>query len=213
MSSASRRTAIGIGGGSAAGKTSVAIALTRALGPNRTCLICEDDYYRCASTIEDFDPKLWNFDRPEAKDFDLLAEHLAALKAGEPCRKPIYDFATHRRRAETAALNPAPFIIVEGHLHLGAARVRRLIDFAVFIDAGEDVRLARRMERDVRERARRADDVVRQFLEQVRPMHSQYILQQREGADQVLFSDGPHPPAALATQIVLSMAARRLLNP
>lgn len=199
---------VGIGGGSASGKTSLARALHASLGPGRARLIGEDDYYRCASTLPDFDAARWNFDHPDAKDFALLSAHLAALKAGRTAEKPLYDYVTHTRRAGVEPIAPAPVILLEGILHLADPQVRALVDFAVFVDAADDLRLARRVLRDVAERGRHAEDVVRQYLSTVRPMHAAFVAPQRAHADFV--SDGASRPDAAAAAVLAALAERGL---
>lgn len=199
---------IGIGGGSASGKTSLARALHAALGAERARLIGEDDYYRCASSLPGFDAARWNFDHPDAKDFSLLSAHLAALKAGRAAEKPLYDYVTHTRRPQVEPVAPAPVILLEGILHLADPAVRAHVDFAVFVHAADDLRLARRVLRDVAERGRRAEDVVRQYLSTVRPMHEAFVAPQLSSVD--LVADGTTAPEALARDVLLALAARGL---
>ncbi|MEZ5996767.1 MAG: uridine kinase [Hyphomonadaceae bacterium] len=192
---------IAITGGSGAGKTTVARALARRLG---AMVIAEDDYYRCASTIADFDAATHNFDAPEAKDHTLLRAHLDMARGGARFEKPLYDLVTHRRRAEGETVAPGETLIVEGIHLLAAPDLRALYDFSVFIEADEAVRLGRRMIRDVEARGRTPRAVLAQFFASVRPMHEKHVTPQRAFADLVLNSPpdaGPEHAEADAARI------------
>lgn len=198
-------TLIAITGGSGAGKTTIAQALARQVGAGAV-VVAEDDYYRCASTIPDFDAASYNFDTPEAKEHTLLSAHLAAAKRGEPFDKPIYDLATHRRQADLERIARANVVIVEG-IHLLAVKdLRGLFDLKIFVEADEAVRLARRMLRDVETRGRTPRSVMMQFFETVRPMHQQHVESQRAFADLVLHS--PHNAGLVHAEA----SARRILE-
>jgi uridine kinase len=176
---------VAITGGSGAGKTTLARALARRLGAN-TVVIAEDDYYRCASTIEDFDAATHNFDDPAAKEHDLLREHLALAKSGEAFDKPVYDLVTHRRQPKVERIAHAKTIIVEGIHLLASPDLRAMFDLKVYIEANEALRLGRRMIRDVESRGRTPRMVLQQFFTTVRPMHERHIEAQRAFADIVL---------------------------
>jgi uridine kinase len=177
---------VAIGGGSGAGKTTLARALAARLP--EAVLLAEDDYYHCASTIAGFDAAMHNFDAPEAKDMALLALHLDRLRAGGAVELPVYDLLTHRRVGE-ARLGPARFVVLEGLHALADAGLRARIDLAVYVEAPADVRLARRLLRDVGERGRDWRSVVAQYLDHVRPMHGRHVEPYRDGADLVLEMD------------------------
>lgn len=194
---------IAITGGSGAGKTTIAHALARRLGAG-SVVIAEDDYYRCSSTVTDFDPATYNFDAPIAKEHKLLAEHLALAKSGEDFDKPVYDLVTHRRRADVERIVHADTIIVEGIHLLIAEELRPLFDFSVYVEADEAVRLGRRMIRDTEARGRTPRSVVQQFFGTVRPMHDAYIAPQRAFANLVLtcpYDAGPAHAEANAARI------------
>lgn len=176
---------IAITGGSGAGKTTIARALARRLGQG-AMVIAEDDYYRCASTIRDFDAATYNFDAPEAKEHVLLCAHLALAKSGEAFDKPIYDLVTHTRTPRVERIAHAQTVIVEGIHLLATPELRALFDVKVFVDADEALRLGRRMIRDVEERGRSPRMVLAQFFNTVRPMHERYVEPQRAVADLVL---------------------------
>ncbi len=179
---------IAITGGSGAGKTTIARALAARLAPRRVALIGEDDYYRCASEIADFNAETHNFDVPAAKDDALLLAHMRRAKAGQGFDKPNYDFATHRRRAETEHIAPAEVVIIEGIHLLAFPSLRAVFDLSIYIEADEDVCLARRLKRDVETRGRTPQSVREQFALNVRPMHEAHVAPQRAFANLVLIS-------------------------
>jgi uridine kinase len=176
---------VAITGGSGAGKTTLARALSRRLGEGAV-VIAEDDYYHCSSTINNFDAATHNFDEPAAKEHDLLREHLALARSGEAFDKPIYDLVTHRRQPQVERIAHASALIVEGIHLLARADLRDMFDVKIYIDANEALRLGRRMIRDVEMRGRTPRSVLTQFFATVRPMHEQHIEPQRSFADIVL---------------------------
>jgi uridine kinase len=186
---------IAITGGSGVGKTTIARALAVRLGAGAV-VIAEDDYYRCSSTLLDFDPATHNFDAPDAKDHALLHAHLLLARGGAGFDKPLYDLTTHRRKAESERIAPANWVIVEGIHLLAAPELAAAFDLKVFIEADETLRLARRMIRDVESRGRTPRAVMAQFFSTVRPMHEAHVAPQRALADLVLTS----PPDADAAQ-------------
>jgi uridine kinase len=185
---------IAITGGSGAGKTTVARALARKLGAG-ALVIAEDDYYRCASTIPNFDAATHNFDEPAAKEHALLRQHLTLAKSGEAFDKPVYDLVTHRRKPEVERIVHAEYVIVEGIHLLAAPDLANLFDVKVFIDADEALRLGRRMIRDVESRGRTPRTIMAQFFATVRPMHDTHVAPQRALADLVLASPPDADPA------------------
>jgi len=176
---------IAITGGSGAGKTTIARALARRLGAG-TVVIAEDDYYRCASTIPNFDAATHNFDAPGAKEHALLAEHLSLARSGVAFDKPVYDLVTHRRRADVERIVHADTLIVEGIHLLATPDLHGMFDVKVYVDADEALRLARRMIRDAETRGRTPRSVMMQFFTTVRPMHDAHVAPQRALADLVL---------------------------
>jgi uridine kinase len=195
---------IAITGGSGAGKTTVARALARRLGAG-SVVVAEDDYYRCASTIPNFDAATYNFDAPAAKEHALLLEHLSLAKGGEAFDKPIYDLVTHRRRTDVERIVHANYVVVEGIHLLAAPELHGLFDLSVFMHADEALRLGRRMIRDVEARGRTPRSVMAQFFTNVRPMHEKYVEPQRARADMVIvcpYEAGPEHADASAAEIV-----------
>ncbi len=182
---------IGIAGGSGAGKTTLARAVSGAFPA--TMVIEEDDYYHCASVYPRFDAATHNFDTPDAKDHAALLADLARARAGLPFEKPLYDFTTHTRRPERQAAAPAPVVIVEGLFTLASPALRAAFDLRVFVEAPENVRLARRLARDVAERGRTPESVRAQFNTTTAPMHERYVAPQKPFADLVFNAEKAGP--------------------
>lgn len=183
------RLIVGVSGGSASGKTEIARAAARAIAPLTALVMAEDDYYGDHGASPDFDAARFNFDHPASRDHALLADHLEALRRGESVDAPIYDFTIHRRRADTRRIAPADVVLVEG-IHLFCdARLKALFDIRVYVDAPDDIRLARRLLRDVNERGRTAQSVVGQYLGTVRPMHHEWTHPNAACADIVIRND------------------------
>jgi uridine kinase len=183
------RILVAISGGSASGKTTLAEAVRRRLEPVDVRLIREDEYYGDHAKDPGFDPLRFNFDDVAAHDHALMAKQLGALKKGKAIDAPLYDFATHSRLPQTRHVLPADIIIVEGIHVLADPDLAPLFDLTVYVDAPSDVRLARRILRDVRERGRSVESVVTQYLRSVRPMHIKYTKPGRDNADLVVLND------------------------
>lgn len=188
---------VGVAGGSASGKTTLARELV--IRHADAAILAEDSYYRCSSSIPDFNPAHHNFDEPAAKDHVLLARHLDALRQREAFEKPVYAFATHTRAGYETWPGACALVIVEGLHVLASEPVRRHFDLTVFIDAEREVRRARRVARDVAERGRTPDFAARQFDATVEPMHAVHIAPQRALADMVLDSSSGDMPGMVAT--------------
>ncbi len=172
---------IGICGGSGSGKSSLAKALAARFPAGYASLISLDAYYHRKA---DFPAAIkGNFDHPDSLEASLLAEHLQALARGETVEVPCYDFSRHDRSTETHTVNAAPLIIIDGILLFALPVVAELLDLSVFVDAPADVRLARRLRRDVRERGRTLDDVLEQYFTVVRPMHERFVEAYKLQAD------------------------------
>ena len=182
-----RSRVIGVGGGSGAGKGALVGALCRHAG--RVAVLDLDSYYLDRGGVAPDERARINFDEPSAIDADLVAEHVATLAGGTAVTKPVYSFVTHTR-VDVVTVAPAPVVVVEGLFTLWWARLRELFDVAVYVDAPADLRLARRLERDVRERGRELESVLRQYTATVRPMHQRYVEPTRGYADVVIVNDG-----------------------
>jgi len=165
---------IGVAGGTASGKTTVARRIAEALGETCT-LLDQDSYYRDLSDLTMEERAEVNFDHPDAFDVPLLVSHLQALKRGEPIEKPVYSFSAHNREPHTARIVPARVVLLEGILVLGIEAIRDELDVKIYVDAEDDVRVLRRLTRDVKERGRDFDGVVAQYLRTVRPMHLGFV--------------------------------------
>jgi uridine kinase len=173
---------IALGGGSGAGKTFLAERLAKELD-GQALILGNDNYNKDQSSLSLAERKLVNYDLPEAYDEDLLLKDLLVLKSGKPVDIPLYDFATHTRKKETLRLQPKPYIIVEGILVLSVKELQNCYDLRVYVDADSDLRLARRISRDVVERGREPKDIIRQYLATVRPAFKKLIEPTKKEAD------------------------------
>jgi len=182
--------ALGVAGGTGSGKTTVVQAILQAVGPERISSLAQDSYYRDVEWQSKEQLLHHNFDHPDALDHDLLFEHLRLLKSGQDVEVPIYDFVTHRRTAETLTMPARPVIVLEGILILSSARLRELLDFKIFVDTDADIRLMRRIRRDIRERGRELPDIFRQYTQTVRPMHLEFVEPSKRWADIIVPEGG-----------------------
>jgi len=186
----SKRILIGIAGGSGSGKTLVARTLVRDLGSSRVAIIDQDSYYRDFDDIPLADRDLRNFDHPDAFDNDLLKAHVKDLLEGRPIEQPIYDYTRHARLKESNPVGDHAVIVLEGILIFVDEELRDLMDIKVFIDADADVRLLRRIERDIKERGRAIETILRQYEATVRPMHLQFVEPSKRYADLIVPEGG-----------------------
>src|SRR5512138_3879830 len=166
---------VGIAGGTGSGKTSFAARLRERLGPERCVLIAQDAYYRDGSALDPALRAAHNYDHPDAFDVSLLVQDLRDLKAGRPVPQLVYDYATCSRRVLPDAVSPRPVVLLEGLLILVEDALRRLMNIKLFIDADADVRLLRRLRRDLVERQRDYEAVESRYLSSVRPMHLEFV--------------------------------------
>ena len=181
---------LGVAGGTGSGKTTVARAILDSVGKERIALIEQDSYYRDVDWRSETELLHHNFDHPSAIDNELLVSHIAALKAGHPVEVPIYDFVRHRRTTRTRRIEPQPVIILEGILIFVEPNLRDLLDFKIYVDTDADLRLIRRLGRDMSERGRTVQDVLRQYLETVRPMHLEFVEPSKRWADIIIPEGG-----------------------
>jgi uridine kinase len=187
---------IGVAGGSGSGKTTVARELFRQFQNDSVTMIEQDSYYKNQDHLKMEERQLTNYDHPFAFDNDLMLSHLQDLLKGKAIEKPIYDFKEHTRKKETLLIEPKDVIILEGMLILEDERIRGLMDIKVFVDTDADVRIVRRMLRDIEERGRSMESVVNQYLNVVRPMHLQFIEPTKRYAD-VIIPEGGYNRVAL----------------
>lgn len=173
---------IGIAGGTGSGKTTLAHALAAALG-DMPAVIAQDWYYRDQRHLSREQRQRTNYDHPDAIETELLLADLDQLRVGVDIDAPQYDFTQHLRATETRRIEPCPIVIIEGLHVLSEAILRDMLELGVFLDVPADIRLIRRLKRDIAERGRSADGVIAQYLEQVRPMHEKYVAPSRKHAD------------------------------
>ncbi len=174
---------VGIAGGTASGKSTVTRKIHHALSAYRVAFIDQDAYYRDLSEIPLSKRREVNFDHPDAFDTDLLVHHLRELRAGRQIEKPVYNFVTSTREPRTDSLQPGDLILLEGILVLHIPSIRQELDVKIFVDAEDDVRIIRRLTRDIKERGRDFDHVVAQYFRHVRPMHLAFVEPSKHYAD------------------------------
>lgn len=177
---------VGVAGGSGSGKTTVVQSLVEGVAPDSVSLIHHDSYYRDFSGLAFEDREKINFDHPDSLETTLLVTHLRNLARGESVEVPVYDFTTHRRKTEVRTVAPTRVIVVDGILVLADATLRSLMDIKLYVDADPDIRFIRRMERDIEERGRSMESVVRQYQESVRPMHLEFVEPSKRYADVII---------------------------
>ena len=181
---------IGITGGTGSGKTTVAEAIHSAFEGNSITMIMQDSYYKDQSHIT-FEERLkTNYDHPHSIDMDHLIRDLKSLISGKSIDMPVYDFAEHTRKSETIHIVPTDIIIVEGILVLDDKNLRDLLDIKIYVDTDADIRILRRMQRDINERGRSMESVINQYLNVVRPMHEQFTEPTKRYADIIIPEGG-----------------------
>lgn len=186
---------VGIAGGTASGKTTVTRKVHQALAGYKVAFIDQDSYYRDLSDLTLEERREVNFDHPDAFDTELLVSHLKALKAGQRVEKPRYDFVKSTRQKETVPVEPGDLILVEGILVLQMAPIREELEVRIFVDAEDDVRIIRRLTRDIKERGRDFDHVVNQYFKHVRPMHMGFVEPSKRWADIIVPHGGNNDTA------------------
>jgi uridine kinase len=198
-----RPTFLGVAGGSGSGKTTVARAILEAVGEERIAFLEQDSYYLDIVWGEGKDPAAHNFDHPASLDNQLLVHHLRELAAGRAIEVPIYDFSRHRRSKETRLVKPHPVVLLEGLLLYVEPEVRQFLDFKIFVDTDSDIRLIRRLRRDLIERGRTVVDVLQQYESSVRPMHLEFVEPSKRYADVII-------PEGGANKVALEMVVARV---
>ncbi|WP_302633382.1 uridine kinase [uncultured Clostridium sp.] len=187
---------IGITGGTGSGKSTIADALYSNFSNERITMIQQDMYYKDQSNLSMEERVKTNYDHPMAFDNDLLVEHLQKLIKGESIEKPRYDFTVHNRAKDTTTVEPREIIIVEGILILEDERIRNLLDIKVYVDTDADIRILRRLVRDIDERGRTVESVIDQYLTMVRPMHMEFTEPTKRYAD-IIIPEGGHNYVAI----------------
>ena len=186
---------IGIAGGTGSGKTTITRRLVEAFGSDVTVLY-HANYYKAHDDLPYADRAKLNYDHPNSFDTELMARQLAQLRAGQTVRCPVYDYTIHNRSGETLEVPPARVILVEGILIFESALLRDQMDIKLYVDTDADVRILRRIVRDVRDRGRSLESVVNQYLETVKPMHEQFVEPSKRYAD-LIIPEGGHNTVAL----------------
>lgn len=198
---------IGIAGGSGSGKSTVARRVAETLGETSVAFLDMDAYYRSMTHLSLAQRRRINWDHPNAFDMDLFVSQLEALAAGEAVQKPVYDYVVHTRGTDTVHVAPAEVVVVDGILLFVDARVRKLCDIKVFVDADADIRLVRRIRRDMRARGRPLEEILEQYLSTVRPMHLEFVEPTKRYAD-VIVPRGGHNEVAV--EMILAKIHHRL---
>lgn len=203
------RVVIGVAGGSGSGKTTVVRRIVESLGPDDVTVLEHDRYYRDRNDLRLEERAALNYDHPDSLETDLLVRHVTELRAGRAIAAPTYDFARHARQPNTETVDPRRAIIVEGILIFTDAALRSLLDVKVFVDADDDTRFIRRLQRDISERGRTLPSVIDQYLGTVKPMHLDFVEPSKRYAD-VIIPRGGHNAVAIDMLLTLirSLAAR-----
>lgn len=187
-------TIVGIAGGTGSGKTTVANKIGEALG-SRAIIIQHDWYYKDNSSLAFDQRRLLNYDEPRALDNDLLVEHLRALRANKTVECPQYDFSTHMRCEDTVRVGPHPVVVVEGILLFAVTELRTLFDLCLYVDTDDDIRLMRRIKRDIVRRGRDIRSIQKQYYETVRPMHQLHVAPSKRFAHLIIPEGGENRQA------------------
>ncbi|QMU65919.1 MAG: uridine kinase [Flavobacteriaceae bacterium] len=198
---------IGIAGGTGSGKTTVVNQIINELPVDEVCVISQDSYYKTTDHLSYEERNRINFDHPGAIDFDLITTHLKALKAGKAIQQPVYSFVAHNRTKDTVTVHPGKVIIVEGILVFNNEVLRNLFDIKIFIHADADERLIRRIRRDISERGRDINEVLKRYQDTLKPMHEQFIEPTKNVADIIIPNNQYN---TVATDIVRTVINERL---
>ena len=198
---------IGICGGTGSGKTTIARAIVESVGAYNVVLVEQDSYYRNLLDMPLDARHQANFDHPDSIDSDMLVNHLIRLKQGLPVEMPLYDFVTHTRSDKIEVIEPKPVVIVEGILIFAEPRVLDLLDCRVFVDTPDDVRLMRRLKRDITERGRTFERTLEQYERTIRPMHFEFVEPSKRHAD-IIIPEGSN--TGMTVDVLCSMVREKL---
>ena len=201
-------TIIGVAGGSGSGKSTLVKKLQEAFGAEDVSTLCHDYYYKEHSDMSYEQRTQLNYDHPQAFDTDMMVEHIRSLKDNETIERPVYSFVEHNRTAERVSVKPSKVIIIDGILIFENQELRDLMDIKVFVDTDADVRLARRILRDVCNRGRSMKSVIEQYLSTVKPMHEEFVEPSKRYAD-VIIPEGGFNSVAVE---MLIQSIRSLIN-
>ena len=198
---------IGICGGTGSGKTTIARSIVDAVGAERVVLVEQDSYYRNLADMPLDERHQANFDHPDSIDSDMLVNHLMRLKQGLKVEMPLYDFVTHTRSDRIEIIEPRPVVIVEGILIFSEPRVLDLLDVRVFVDTPDDIRLMRRLRRDITERGRTFERTLEQYERTIRPMHYEFVEPSKRHADIIVPEGGQF---GVSVKFLCSLVRERL---
>ena len=200
---------IGVAGGSGSGKTTVVSQIVKSLGDDQVSLLEHDKYYRDRGDLRLEERAALNYDHPDSLETDLLVQHVKALRGGSAVEVPRYDFARHAREEGTTTVDSRRAIIVEGILIFADPDLRKLMDVKVFVDADDDTRFIRRLQRDLSERGRTVSSVIEQYLGTVKPMHLEFVEPSKRYADLIIPLGGHNTVAIdMLLTLIRSLAAR-----
>lgn len=183
-------TVIGVAGGTGSGKSTLVKRLQEAFKDDDVATLCHDYYYKAHPELSYEERTKLNYDHPQAFDTDMLVEHIRALKSNVPIERPVYSFVDHNRTAETIPVKPSKVIIIDGILIFENKELRDLMDIKVYVDTDADIRLARRILRDVRDRGRSMESVITQYTSTVKPMHEEFVEPSKRYADVIIPEGG-----------------------
>jgi len=200
---------IGICGGTGSGKTTIARSIVETVGQEKVVLVEQDSYYRNLGDMPLDERHQANFDHPDSIDSDMLVNHLMRLKQGLSVEMPLYDFVTHTRSDEIQVIEPRPVVIIEGILIFAEARVLDLLDMRVFVDTPDDVRLMRRLRRDITERGRTFERTLEQYERTIRPMHFEFVEPSKRHAD-IIIPEGSN--TGVTVEFLCSMVREKLTH-
>ncbi len=198
---------IGICGGTGSGKTTIARKIVESVGAQNVVLVEQDSYYRNLSDMPLDERHQANFDHPDSIDSDMLVNHLIRLKQGLAVEMPLYDFVTHTRSDRIEVIEPKPVVIVEGILIFAEPRVLDLLDIRIFVDTPDDVRLMRRLKRDITERGRTFERTLDQYERTIRPMHFEFVEPSKRHAD-IIIPEGSN--TGITVDFLCSMVREKL---
>ena len=198
---------IGIAGGTGSGKTTLADKLVDSFGSDEVSILRHDNYYKRHDEMTYDERSKLNYDHPDAFDTELLCEHIQMLKEGKAIEMPVYDYTVHNRSNEVVVVEPAPVIVLEGILIFAEQSLCDLMDIKVFVDTDADVRILRRILRDVKERERSLDSVISQYLTTVKPMHEQFVEPSKRRADIIIPEGGEN---LVALQMLIERVHKHL---
>lgn len=200
---------IGIAGGTGSGKTTLANKLVDSFGSGEVSILRHDNYYKRHDEMDYDERSKLNYDHPDAFDTELLCGHMNDLKSEKAIEMPIYDYSIHNRSDNTIRVNPAPVIVLEGILIFAEKNLCDLMDIKVFVDTDADVRILRRIVRDVKDRGRSLDGVIDQYLTTVKPMHEQFVEPSKRRADIIIPEGGKN---VVALDMLIQRVRRHLMG-